>query len=676
MKQVLIKRMTLHYFKGILSRTIEFGDDVTVISGPNACGKSTIADAFNWALWGKNAAGQSDTKFLIKTVDKQGVEIPHVNHEVELTLEVDGAEHKFRRTLVPEYTKEGELKGNHTEYEWNNVPMKKSEYDAKVASIIDEQVFKLVSSPMAFMTMEWKAQRGILMNMAGEISDDEVAGDDESLKSIARELTGKTLEEMKREADANIKRINEQMQHIPARIDETHRSMPEMPDLEALRSEHTALMNELAKLEHLERDDRERANAELTKRTTLMNMISEREAAKMKLLNEARQRELKEISERNAKGMQLKQTIEALRSEGQTDRAAMQRSLDAKRAEYTDTSNSANELEKRVEELRNKWMETNSQTFEADEFLRCPLFGHICHDGEACTRYDGSQQETYEKWRQGILASLEDITKTGKETAAKIAECKARLAGIEKEALDAKEAYSKRTKERNARIAELEKEAAGFVLIPMEATIKGEDIPEWVQLDTEARDLQQQYDALSESNVESTGADFSVQKAGIRERMQQIAVEAAKENQVKAAEERIEQLNNELTDLGHQKAKWEFRKQCLTEFELTKCAMVTERVNGMFQTVTWQMFQRQVNGEEVPTCIALVDGVRWTDANTAARINAGIDVAGTLAMAYQISAPIFIDNAECSGHILNKGVGQQIHLRFERGITEMTADKQ
>jgi len=53
-----------------------------------------------------------------------------------------------------------------------------------------------------------------------------------------------------------------------------------------------------------------------------------------------------------------------------------------------------------------------------------------------------------------------------------------------------------------------------------------------------------------------------------------------------------------------------------------------------------------VNGGQVETCQALIDGVPFSDANTASKINAGIDIINTLCNHYQVSAPIFIDNRE------------------------------
>lgn len=99
-------------------------------------------------------------------------------------------------------------------------------------------------------------------------------------------------------------------------------------------------------------------------------------------------------------------------------------------------------------------------------------------------------------------------------------------------------------------------------------------------------------------------------------------------------------------ELAQQQADLE--KQEFTIDELNKARMdeVERRVNDKFQNVRFRMFEPQLNGGETPTCIAMVDGVKYADLNTAGKINAGLDIINTLCLFHGISAPVFIDNAE------------------------------
>ena len=74
--KIIIKSLTLTNFKCFRSKEITFNDDVTTIKGRNGVGKTTIADAILWCLFGKNSQGQAD--FDLKTHDENGKPIPNL----------------------------------------------------------------------------------------------------------------------------------------------------------------------------------------------------------------------------------------------------------------------------------------------------------------------------------------------------------------------------------------------------------------------------------------------------------------------------------------------------------------------------------------------------------------------------------------------------------------------
>ena len=80
--------------------------------------------------------------------------------------------------------------------------------------------------------------------------------------------------------------------------------------------------------------------------------------------------------------------------------------------------------------------------------------------------------------------------------------------------------------------------------------------------------------------------------------------------------------------------------------------MLESRISSKFRNVSFKMFREQVNGILDETCEALIDGVPFSMANSAAQINAGLDIINTLSRFYDVSVPVFIDNAETINNIL------------------------
>lgn len=122
-KVITIKSITLNNFKGIKSLHVDF-DNQTDIYGANGTGKTTIADAFTWLLFGKDSHDRKD--FEVKTLDVFGKVIPKVEHEVSATLLIDGEVVTIKRILKENWVKkrgslESEFAGNVTDLYWNDV---------------------------------------------------------------------------------------------------------------------------------------------------------------------------------------------------------------------------------------------------------------------------------------------------------------------------------------------------------------------------------------------------------------------------------------------------------------------------------------------------------------------------------------------------------------------------
>ncbi|MNN94222.1 hypothetical protein D3C81_2128090 [compost metagenome] len=67
----------------------------------------------------------------------------------------------------------------------------------------------------------------------------------------------------------------------------------------------------------------------------------------------------------------------------------------------------------------------------------------------------------------------------------------------------------------------------------------------------------------------------------------------------------------------------------------------------------FKLFETQVNGGINECCEALIDGVPFSNANTASQYNAGLDIINALSSFYDVQAPIFIDNRESVNNLID-----------------------
>lgn len=134
-------------------------------------------------------------------------------------------------------------------------------------------------------------------------------------------------------------------------------------------------------------------------------------------------------------------------------------------------------------------------------------------------------------------------------------------------------------------------------------------------------------------------------------RMLQEAIETLQDTlageKVKAnSEKRVGELETTLRTLSEELAELEGMEFVIAAFTKAKIEAVENKINSLFTMVRFKMYEQQINGGEVEKCEAMIDGVPYSSANNASRINAGLDIINAICKFEGITAPIFVDNAE------------------------------
>lgn len=254
---------------------------------------------------------------------------------------------------------------------------------------------------------------------------------------------------------------------------------------------------------------------------------------------------------------------------------------------------------------------------------------------------------------------LEEIIAKGKEQASEIDELEANKGELNTKLVEAKTMLDQLVDKQAKELEQVEK-LKQEINLQKEQTPKFEDSKKFSEIKQEIADIDLK---LTNAVADNSQAINEVQAKidEIKKNMNQVAAEISKYEQIETQDARITELKLEETKLKQKFNELDKTDYLIDQFNRTKINLLESKINDHFELVSFKLFDLQKNGEINETCEALVDGVPYSDLNNAARINAGLDIINTLIDHFEVSAPIFIDNAESVNNILDTKA-QQIAL--------------
>ena len=618
-----LKKLELLNFKGIKEKTIEFGRE-TNIFGRNETGKTTIFDSFTWLLFGKDSSNRSD--FNIKTIDKNGEFIHGLEHQVIGVLDVDGKEVVLRRLLKENWVKkrgfaETVFSGNTTEYFINEEPKKEKDYKEYINSLIDENVFKLLTNPMHFnVNTSWQDRRKILLSIVGDVSDEEVINNSIKLKKLPELLNGNSIDSFKAIIASKKKKLNEQLKAIPIRIDEINRNLPvlaESVDYELLEKERANIKGELNVIESQLENQQRIAEAFIKRQSELSVKKNKLKDLELQIEKDS----MRSLNEMSMKLMELGYKKDALERRIKQDAEIIAKNQDE-----------IQRLQDEMQEYRDEYKRVFEEPFnEPDrENFVCP------------TCKQALPQDDIERQISGLLANyksnklkrLDEISNQGKWRKARV-----------KQLQDENDRLNIAIQNNEAELIKLDEEIKATQAILNAEKNKEHNIDyhsnaEYTTLEDEIKKI--------EKNLLPLEQDSRVRqkREELQDRLQEINTVLSNKQVIEDSKLRIKELEDEERIFSQQIAELEGQEFLAEEFIKAKVSMLENKINNTFKYVTFKMFDVQINGGITETCQALIKGVPFADANNAAKYNAGIDVINALSKFYGTTAPVFIDNRE------------------------------
>jgi len=625
--KILIKQLSLVNFKGIKNLTIEF-NEVTNIHGENGTGKSTIFDAFTWLLFGKDSHDSKD--FNIKTLGADGNQIPMLEHVVEGILDADGAEITLKRIYQEKWqrrrgSEESELTGHETLFFWNGVPQQAGEYKAKVDSLVDESLFKLLTSTLHFNSMKWQARRQVLILIAGEISSADVLAkmNKQQVANITAILnSGKDLLEFRKEIAMRKKKLGDELKTIPSRVDEVTRSLPEPVDFEAVKSD---ICNKQAVLAEIENTINDQVSAYKTKGEAIQQIQDQVFTLKKQLQSlefEAKSDAQKVENVRVFKINDLKQKLSIVSRQWNDEHQACNLAIQSKSA-----------TEAKIKELRELWAEISIAELHLTEGESvCPTYNRP-FDPETLAE---KSVQLIRSFNENNSKRLAEITTEGRRLSVLLGEANAHIeslkAGIDK--------LSRKAESLSIQLKECESEHSLPTPDP--------------SANAQYAEIQKQISILELQILEAPKLDIESlkrQKAVIQAEIYNLQVTLGHLDVITRGKSRIKELLAEEKALAGQISELEKQEFAMDAYTRSRMDMVESRINDKFSLVRFRMFNTLINGGIEEACDCLVNGVPYSDVNSAGKIQAGIDIINTLSNHYKISAPIWIDNRESTNKI-------------------------
>lgn len=644
--QIKLKTLHIENFKGIKLLDVAFGNK-TQISGQNASGKTTIFDAFTWLLFNKNSAGEE--KFNVRPLDAAGNRIDNIEIKVVAVLEVDGKEVELSKVQKQNWVKKrgtdsAVLQGNVNSYEIDGYPKTEVEYKAYISELVTEDLFKMLTNPQHFVNMKWKDQRDILMKFVSDVSDAELAQKNPEFADLIIELEkAPSTDDIQKKFSKALSEWKKKQVEIPVRIDELSKSLVEIDvaELELAKNDLTRQIEEIdSKIADSGKEVDKLCSESMELQFEINDMFREEHD---KLLHKRRELE----DSKNAADKDFADTHEQISSF--TKQISYNKEvIEAAEEERTELGAEYKNAQARVFDETPYLFDDSAWVFDESSTI-CSLCGQTYpadkieqikadfEQNKANAKAKAEQELEYQrnKFNEQKKADMEDIKTKGFEKKHLIDELTEENTSLESKIEELKKHEIEVMRAKN----ELEKQIAE---LPEEPDMSSN--VEYQQKKARYHELEKQIANLKETT--SVADTYRTERKALSDELDSVKAEISKASRNVEIEERIGELEEEQKEVAQKVADQEKMLYLLEQFIKAKMMMISESINSKFNTVSWKLFETQLNGGLKECCECTVNGVPFSTLNSGHRIVAGLDIIRSLSELYDVNAPIFVDNAE------------------------------
>ena len=649
MKKIIFKSLSLLNFKGIRNLHVSFGENLTVISGRNAAGKTSIADAIMWVLFD---VGYDGNKLEPKTYNKEHQIIPEIPHEATLVLKCNDEEYTLKRSLSDAW--KGDKCTNTYKYYVNGDVTTAGDFKKVVEGICPDSVFRRISSATNFCSLPWQKQRELLESLAEQYTTQDITQGDERFDFVVEELKKKSIADLIHHIKYKRKEVQKQLDAVPVRLAELNKSLPEAQDWDALSAGIENLQEKLGEIDQKTRTiriggaDKVRYDGILKKIEFAEKRKRNMEQGAMNLATEQATKHQSDVITSNIAVKKAQSLVDDLKA---TMRGYTESEIHAK--------DKKEECESKVVDINNRLDELSKSrwSWNAEDGI-CPHCGQPL-PAEDVERIKKESKDRFNERKSNASKKIQE-----------------EFNGIQQEYTDAKNILEKLDNDRMVTTNQLVK--ANKTL--KEAEFKKQEVDaekpktyeqilaekeEYQQVVKEIADLQAELNEPSANSDENAKILFELEKERepIGTRYNEVLKLLVNKEAYDRISELIEKAKQDKESYQNQLDELDEKLDLANEYNKKSCQLLEENVNGHFSYVKWSMFTQDLDGNMKPYCECYHDGVPYSRLNGAAKVNAGIDIANTFSRFYEVSAPMVLDECESVNDPIYSGDQQQIRLK-------------
>lgn len=623
MKTIYLKKLTLSNFRG-QNHEVEFGD-TTVIKGRNGCGKSTLMHGFYYLLSSYTSAQEVKNNNLFDNKVELTKDTPKA--VVEAIVEIEGYEYSLKKVAEAKFVRKRGLdnvyeKASSDTYTLyiDNIETSVSDFNAWVERNIcpvDMIPYLLDGSFFANLVESDKSKsRKVLENVIGEVKEEDMKGDYSVIKEDMRRFSIDAIEER---AKNEMKPLKARMAEIPAIIDSKEVTLAEYEQIDygSLLKEIESKKADIEQIDATILGQGKAIEPIMGERNRIYDLIND----KSMMLYEAKiahnNREMAKISAVKSRLDEAKRGCKEVLKRNEAKKAnheAMVRDLEAAKLLLSTHEQTREKLLAERDAIK-------ARVFTEESCAYCGQELPYEKQEEARARFNAKKQK-----------DLEDVVARGKANNVSIENHKDKIAYLE-EAI-AKGYTLEETPDTLA--LETEYKEAQLAFVPFEST------SEYARLSKEIDDLKATLPAIPTNDNEAlTNAKRML--IGELETLNRRYGLKAKADSIR---EEIAKLQVEQRQVGSEIARLEGKIDKCKEYAQEKADIISFRVNGKMNNCKIEMWSAQKDGTLIPDVVIKgKNGVKYSTLNFSDRIKTCIELQRLFMEKYEVSLPVWIDEA-------------------------------